>query len=233
MNESDQSAVGRHEPRWHASLAVLLALLLYITLPPRLTIGPAWAAPLLVLAILVPLSIVAPRRHEETRLIRFWGIVLIAIVNFFNVASVLLLINSFFHPVKVAALQSAAVLLRQGMQIWLTNILVFALWFWELDGGGPEARAHVRGATGLKNADFLFPQMQLAMVGGKSSPCVDPHWKASFFDYLYTAFTNATAFSPTDTMPLGHWAKFLMLAEAMISLITIAIVLARAVSLIQ
>jgi hypothetical protein len=233
MNEPTQSAIGQHEPRWHASVAVLLALALYITLPPRLTIGPVWVAPLLVLAILVPLSIVSPRRHRETRRTRFWGILSIAIVNFFNAASVLLLINSFFHPVKAAALQSAAVLLRHGMQIWITNILVFALWFWELDGGGPEARAHAQAATNVKNADFLFPQMQLAMVGGGSSPCVDPRWKATFFDYLYTAFTNATAFSPTDTMPLSRWAKFLMLTEAMISLITIAIVLARAVSLIQ
>jgi hypothetical protein len=233
MGESAGRTIGRDEPRWHASIAVLLALVLYITLPPRLTIGPVWVAPLLVLAILVPLSILAPRRHEETRLIRFWGVTLIAIVNFFNVVSVMLLIGSFFHPVKAAALQSASVLLLHGMQIWLTNILVFALWFWELDGGGPQARARVRAATDVEKADFLFPQMQLAMVGGKSSPCVDPHWKASFFDYVYTAFTNATAFSPTDTMPLSHWAKFLMLAESLISLITIAIVLARAVSLIQ
>ncbi|MBV8147767.1 MAG: hypothetical protein JO092_01595 [Candidatus Eremiobacteraeota bacterium] len=233
MGDPKARAGGKHEPRWHASIAVLLALILYITLPPRLTIGPAWVAPLLVLAILVPLSIVAPRRHQETRSLRFWGISLIAIVNFFNVASVLLLINGFFHPVKAAALQSAAVLLRHGVQIWLTNILVFALWYWELDGGGPETRAHARAATDLKDADFLFPQMQLAIVGGGSSPCVDPLWKPNFFDYLYLAFTDATAFSPTDTMPLSGWAKFLMLAEAMVSLITIAVVLARAVSLIQ
>jgi uncharacterized membrane protein len=233
MDASRESLATGHEPRWHASVAVLLALALYITLPPRLTIGPVWVAPLLVLAILVPLSIVSPHRHKETARTRFWGILLIAVVNFFNVASVLLLINSFFHPPAKTATPSAAVLLEHGMQIWMTNILVFALWFWELDGGGPDARAHAQAATDLENADFLFPQMQVSMMGGTAAKCVDALWKPSFFDYLYVAFTNATAFSPTDTMPLSRWAKFLMLAEALISLITIAIVLARAVSLIQ
>jgi hypothetical protein len=232
MSASRESLGVRHEPRWHASVAVLLALILYITLPPRLTIGPTWVPPLLVLAILVPLSIVSPRRHLETRKMRFWSILLIAIVNFFNATSVVLLINGFFHPPAKAATPSAAVLLEHGMQVWLTNILVFALWFWELDGGGPDARAHARAATDLENADFLFPQMQVSMVSGAEMKCIDALWKPNFFDYLYVAFTNATAFSPTDTMPLSGWAKFLMLVEALISLITIAIVLARAVSLI-
>ena len=218
------------EPRWHASLAVLAALLLYITLPPKLTIGPVWVAPLLVLALLVPLSVLVPRRHSETARTRFWSIVLIAIVNFFNVTSVALLIGSFFHPLKVSELNSAGILLRHGMQIWFTNILVFALWFWELDGDGPEVRAHAPAAVEFRNADFLFPQMQVGYVSGKLLPCVDANWKPQFFDYLYLAFTNATAFSPADVMPLSRWAKCLMLIEALISLVTIAIVLARSVS---
>lgn len=233
MSAPRQSSVYQHEPRWHASIAVLLALALYITLPPRLTIGPVWVAPLIVLAILVPLSVIAPRRHLETARTRFWGIFLIAVVNFFNMASVLLLIGGFFHPTKAAQLQSAAVLLRHGMQIWFTNILVFALWFWELDAGGPESRAHAGASIEIKRADFLFPQMQLAAIGSGAASKDYPVWKPQFFDYLYVAFTNATAFSPTDTMPLSRWAKFLMLVEALISLVTIAIVLARSVSLIQ
>jgi hypothetical protein len=223
-----------HEPRWHASVAVLAALVLYVTLPPRLTIGPAWAAPSLVLAVLVPLSIIAPHRHKETRKMRFWGILLIAIVNFFNIASVILLIASFFHPAK-AVPASAGTLLRHGVQIWLTNIIVFALWFWELDGDGPDARAHANAATEVENADFLFPQMQQMTMSSEKrcAPFIDPLWKPQFFDYLYLAFTNSTAFSPTDVMPLSRWAKALMLLEALISLLTIAIVLARSVSLIQ
>ncbi len=205
---------------------------LYITLPPRLIIGPVWAAPVLVLLLLVPLSVLAPRRHRETRRTRFWSILLIAIVNFFNLASVLLLVGGLFRPER-AALHSAAMLLRTGMQIWLTNILVFGLWYWELDGDGPDARAHANAATEFQNADFLFPQMQMTIASGGSSPCIDPLWKPQFYDYLYLSFTNSTAFSPADVMPLSRWAKALMTVEALISLITIAIVLARSISLIS
>ena len=223
----------RDEPRWHASLAVLAALVLYITLPPRLTLGPVWLFPLLVLALLIPLSVFGPRRHAETRRLRFFGILLIAIVNVFNVVSVGLLINGFFHPARITELNSAGMLLRHGTQVWLTNVIVFALWFWELDGDGPEVRAHASSAVEFLNADFLFPQMQTVYLGGKPLPCIDPAWKPQFFDYLYIAFVNATAFSPADVMPLSRWAKALMLIEALISLMTIAIVLARSVSLIQ
>jgi uncharacterized membrane protein len=227
-----QTAASRQEPRWHASLAVLVATLLYITLPPRLTIGPAWTAPLLVLLVLIPLSIFAPRRHIETRRTRFWSILLIAIVSFFNLTSVLLLVAAFFHPEK-AALHQPGFVLRTGAQIWFTNILVFALWFWELDGDGPDVRASASAATDVENVDFLFPQMQMTIAsGGSVSRSIDPLWKPQFFDYLYLAFTNATAFSPADVMPLSRQAKALMGAEAIVSLITIAIVLARAISLI-
>ncbi len=204
---------------------------MYVTLPPRLTIGPVWAAPAIVLALLVPLSILTPRRHRETRRTRFWSIALIAIVNFFNLASVLFLVGGLFRPEK-AALHSAAILLRTGAQIWATNILVFALWFWELDGDGPDARAHAGSATEIEGADFLFPQMTILLAGGGAMACIDKRWKPQFIDYLYLAFTNSTAFSPTDTMPLSRWAKILMTVEALISLITIALVVARSINAI-
>ena len=224
----------QHEPRWHASLAVIAALLLYISLPGRYTLGPAWVAVVLVMVVLVPLSILAPRRHKETARMRFWGILLIAIVNFFNVTSVVLLMHHFFYPPKVPVPTTAAELLLHGLQIWLTNILVFGLWFWELDGDGPDARAHASSCMEIRNADFLFPQMQMMSTAfGKESPVMDETWKPTFLDYLYVAFTNSTAFSPTDTMPLSRWAKVLMTLEALISLVTVAIVLARSVSLIQ
>lgn len=187
---------------------------------------------MLVLVVLIPLSIFSPHRHIETRRSRFASIILIAIVNFFNLVSVLLLIASFFRP-EQRALHQPGFLLRIGAQIWFTNILVFALWYWELDGDGPDARAHASSATEVLNADFLFPQMEVSIAGREGlSGCIDPHWKPQFFDYFYVAFTNATAFSPADVMPLSRWAKALMTAEALISLITIAIVLARAISLI-
>jgi hypothetical protein len=220
------------EPRWHASLAVVAAVALYITLPPRLTIGPIWVAPLLVLVLLIPLSFLGPRRRLGTRRIRVLGIALIAIVNFFNIASVLLLVDAFFHPVKSQAF-SAPILLRYGVQIWLTNVLVFALWYWELDGNGPIARARMSCEEGIGRADFLFPQQQMLINAGSRLPWLREQWKPQFFDYVYVAFTNATAFSPTDVMPLSRWAKALMSVEALISLITVLIVLARSVSLIQ
>jgi hypothetical protein len=228
-----QKALPVHEPRWHASLAVLAAMALYITLPPRLTIGPTWVLPAVTLLVLVPLSIFVPHRHRETARTRVWSILLIAIVNFFNLTSVLLLVASLFHPEKTVS-HPAGVLLRIGGQIWATNILVFALWFWELDGDGPDARAHATAATEFVNADFLFPQMQMALAsgGGDEPKCIDPRWKPQFLDYLYLAFTNSTAFSPTDTMPLSRWAKVLMTFEALISLITIAIVVARSINAI-
>jgi hypothetical protein len=153
-------------------------------------------------------------------------------VNFFNLTSVLLLVAGLFKPEK-AVLHSAALLLRTGAQIWATNILVFALWFWELDGDGPDARAHAVAATEFENADFLFPQMQMSLAtSSATSQCVDPQWKPVFLDYMYLSFTNSTAFSPTDTMPLSRWAKALMTFEAVISLITIVLVVARSINAI-
>jgi hypothetical protein len=220
-----------HEPRWHASIAVIAALAMYMSLPERLTIGPLWVAPALILGLLIPLSILAPRRHRETKRTRFASILLIAIVNFFNIASIFLLIHGFLHPIKNVT-TTAEDLLLHGMEIWLTNILVFALWFWELDGGGPDTRAHATAAHEVHDADFLFPQMGL-MVTGDQPGFMLPTWKPMFLDYLYVAFTNSTAFSPADTMPLSVLAKMLMLLESFISLVTIAVVIARAISLIQ
>lgn len=225
-----QDRVAPTDSRSQAALAVMAALLLYITLPPRLIIGPVWFAPLLVLLLLIPLLIVAPRR-DWSRRTRVLGILLIALVNFFNLVSVLLLIVAFFHP-ELARIHQPAQLLLTGAQIWFTNIIVFGLWYWELDANGPDARARAKSATHFRNADFLFPQMQVAMMSEGAS-CVDLDWKPEFLDYLYLAFTDATAFSPADVMPLSRWAKALMGAEALVSLITIVIVFSRAISLIS
>ena len=157
---------------------------------------------------------------------------MIALVNFFNIASIALLINGFFHPARVVVLNSAGVLLRHGTQIWITNILVFALWFWEMDGDGPEARAHASAAGEARTADFLFPQMTV-VIRRRASRRLRAAVEAAVFRLLYVAFTNATAFSPADVLPLTRTAKGLMLIEALISLATIGIVLARSVSLIQ
>jgi uncharacterized membrane protein len=221
------------EPRWHAALAVVVVLALDITLPRQFVLGPVYLAPLMVLAILLPLLIFAPSRHQETPAQRAASIGLIAIINFFNITSVALLIYEvMFAPNRVQMLGtpgSGQHLLLAGAQIWLSNILVYAMWYWEIDGGGPEPRAHASSALEFLRADFLFPQM---LVGDERIACIEKRWKPLFIDYLFLAFTNALAFSPADTFPITRPAKLLMMLEAITSFVTIAVVLARAVGIV-
>jgi uncharacterized membrane protein len=207
------------ESRWPANLAVIAAVLLYVTLPERLTFGPTWLLPLLEAAVIVPLSIDAPKRHAREELWhRAAAIALIALVNAANVVSLVLLIRGLLQGTR----NEASELIFGAGQIWLTNVIVFGLWYWELDRGGPAARCRVDH----REPDFLFPQM--------TSPGVaPPDWFPRFLDYLYVAFTNATAFSPTDTLPLTRWAKVLMAIQSMASLLTVALVAARAVNILQ
>jgi hypothetical protein len=210
----------RTESRWPASLAVITALLLYVTLPEHFVLGPRWLVPLLELALLVPLSIIAPRRtYDEAKWRRIAAIALIAIINAANVASLVFLVNFLINSgTKATGVQ----LLLSSTEIWLTNILVFALWYWELDRGGPRHRL----IASTRGADFLFPQMV-------TPACTSVGWMPHFVDYFYVAFTNATAFSPTDTMPLTPVAKMLMTVQSITSLLTIAIVAARAVNILS
>jgi uncharacterized membrane protein len=207
------------EPRWPASLAVTAAIVLYITLPEKLTAGPGWLMPALESALVISLTLKAPYRlQEEVRLIRFASLLIIALVNLANVVSLALLV----HVVLSGGLVTGRTLIYSGIQIWLTLILVFALWYWELDRGGPTIRGHEDERT----PDFLFPQM--------ATPELEqPGWMPLFVDYLYVSFTNATAFSPTDTMPLTSRAKMLMLVEALASITTIVMVAGRAVNILK
>ncbi|GAC1654357.1 MAG: hypothetical protein NVS9B12_04870 [Vulcanimicrobiaceae bacterium] len=123
-----QEYSGNDEPRWHASLAALGALLLYYKLPDKVTFGPVWIVPVLVLAILIPLSILSPMRKHESPAQRIASIIAIAILNLFNIASVILLIHEILNPVKNSAFGTGPTLLLAGVQIWLTNVLVFAMW---------------------------------------------------------------------------------------------------------
>jgi uncharacterized membrane protein len=215
----------RDHSRWHATAAVVLAVLLYELLPPRFTVGPLWVAPIAVLVFLVPLVIMRVRGgHSTTQ--RAASIVLIAIVNFFNIVSIVLLITDILTKVRQL---TGAELLVAGAQIWLTNVIVFALWYWELDGGGPFPRALQISARDVPAADFLFPQMN---VEAERMACMASDWKPQFLDYLYLSFTNATAFSPTDVMPLSTMAKMLMLVESLMSHVTLALVLARSVNIL-
>ncbi len=210
--------VSHPESRWPASVAVVASAVLYITLPERFTIGPAWLLPMLEFALLVPLTVAVPMRHaRETAAHRTTSVSLVALVSAANVASLILLVNSLLNGVQ----RAGAELFFAAMQIWLTNVIVFGLWYWELDRGGPSARCRANH----REPDFLFPQM--------STPAAAPtNWGPRFLDYLYLAFTNATAFSPTDTLPLTAWAKVLMAIQSVTSLITVALVAGKAVNVL-
>jgi hypothetical protein len=209
----------RQEPRWPASLALIAALVLYLTLPARLTVGPGWIIPALEAALLIALTVTAPYRHpEEVRLVRFASLLLVGLINLANVTSLVLLV----HVVLTGLPASGRQLIFSGIQIWLTLVLVFALWFWELDRGGPARRGH----RSEKPPDFLFAQMATPELK-------QPDWMPRFIDYLYLAFTNATAFSPTDTLPLTSLAKTLMLIESLAAITTVVMVAGRAVNILK
>jgi hypothetical protein len=217
--------------RQQARLAVIVAVLLYIALPPKLTIGPVWIVPLLVIAVLVPIVAMAPTKMRDSRIVRALSIALIAVLNFFNVVSIALLVDILINPHAPGHAElSAGELLRNGALIWMTNVIVFALWFWEIDGSGPFDRARFASAQHFVDPDFLFPQMSLDRSRVLGIP---GDWKPMFADYLYVSFTNALAVSPTDTMPLTRVAKMLMLLESLISFLTVALILARSVNILS
>ncbi|HKU67005.1 MAG TPA: hypothetical protein VJP85_04425 [Candidatus Baltobacteraceae bacterium] len=214
------------ESRWQAAAAVVVALVLYVTLPPKVIVGPVWVLPVAVLVILVPLLVLAPHRHREARWQRWLSIAHIAVLSAFNIGTIVLL---FVWQVSEHYRKhfSGEELLVAAVQIWLTNVIVYALWFWEIDGRGPEPRAHTTVENDARRSDFLFPQMTL-----EPRTRAEMNWKPQFLDYVFLSFTNATAFSPTDTFPLTRTAKMLMMAEAMKSLVTIAIIAARGIGIL-
>lgn len=216
------ASADRHEPRWHAALFTIAAIVLYATLPNRVTFGPLWLMPLLCASMLVPLLMVSPVRIEETRFQRWLSIALIATMNVFNVMTLIQLLTAVFATKRAFV---STELLVAAVQIWLTNVIVYGLWFWEVDGGGPARRAHAAAAL-TRRSDFVFPQMGLPEV----QRIVD--FRPKVVDYMYVAFTNATAFSPADTFPLTRRAKALMMLQAITSLTTLAIIAARAVGLL-
>ena len=171
--------------------------------------------------LLVVLIIANPHRiNRESQLLRTLGLVLVAVLSLANAWSVERLVVGL---VKGTEHWTAGQLLITGGAIWLTNVIVFGLWYWEFDRGGPAARALATKPF----PDFQFPQMV-------SPPeMVPPNWEPAFADYLYLAFTNAAAFSPTDVLPLSRWAKMAMTAQSIISIITVALVVARAVNILQ
>jgi hypothetical protein len=214
------------ESRVPPVLAVLTAASLYATMPGRFIAGStAWitagriVVPLLAVALLWPLALTLPRRTIRTSLPRRTAaIALIAVISVANAASIVLLV----HLLVAGHHINGRDLLRAAIHIWCASVLVFALWFWQLDSGGPTAR---RGSSGAA-PDFLFTQQ----AAPEFAP---PGWQPRFLDYLYVSFTASTAFSPTDTMPLTQWAKMLLLVESAASMLLLLMVAARAVNILH
>jgi uncharacterized membrane protein len=209
------------EPRWQVSLALVAAVALQLPVSGRLdVVTPVWLLPVLEALLLIGLIIVNPHRiNRESAVLRYGSLTLTALVSLANVWSAVRLITEIVRGHGTA---SPASLLITGGCIWLTNVIVFALWYWELDRGGPTARALARKPY----PDFQFVQMT-------SPELAPPGWEPAFPDYFYLSFTNASAFSPTDVMPLSHWAKMLMLVQSAVSLVTVALVIARAINILR
>jgi len=211
---------GEGEPRWPVTIAVVGMIALQLSLPTRLSLTGRWILPLVEAVILVVLIATNPRRiSKRSPLVRTLGLTLIGVASLANAWSAASLVVGI---VKGTEGDAAGPLLVTGGSIWLTNVIIFALWYWELDRGGPVSRAHALDVE----PDFLFPEMTAPELA-------DPNWKPYFVDYLYVAFTNATAFSPTDTLPFTRWAKLAMMLQAAISLATGALVIARAVNILR
>lgn len=204
-----------NETRWPAAIAIVGLGGCSLALPDDMVPGPRWLVPIAVGVLLVPSLLAHAAGHH--RLDRVLGYGISIVVTLALSASLVSLV--LVMPRK----QAPAELLRSATVLWITNILVFALWYWRLDAGGPHARdrrgSHTAGA-------FFFPQMM------QGSPDKSPAWTPNFVDYLFLAFCTSTAFSPTDTPILSRWAKLLTMVQASISLVCIAILGARAVGLL-
>lgn len=212
--------VTQGEPRWPVSLAVVVVIALQLVLPYRVAFRPRWLLPTVQGLMLIGIIAANPKRidKESTRL-RTATIGLIAVSTLANAWSAGRLI---LHLVQgTLTFHSASRLLETGAAIWITNVIVFALWYWECDRGGPAGRRNAEH----KYPDFLFAQMQ----NPELSP---PDWEPGFADYLFLSFTNASAFSPTDVLPLSRWAKMTMMLQAGVSLSTVALVVARAINIL-
>jgi uncharacterized membrane protein len=213
--------VTQGEPRWPVSLAVVAAIALQLVLPYKVAFRPRWLLPTIQGLMLIGIIAANPKRidKESTRL-RTATIGLIAVSTLANAWSAGRLI---IHLVQgTLGFHSASRLLMTGAAIWITNVIVFALWYWESDRGGPAARRQAEDPY----PDFLFAQMQAPEL----SP---PDWEPGFADYLFLSFTNASAFSPTDVLPLSRWAKMTMMLQAAVSLSTVALVVARAINILK
>jgi hypothetical protein len=208
------------EARWPAIIASLATGMLFYAMPESLTIGPDWLLLVVIAALMIPTSLA----HKAGRvgLNTIFGYSILAVITV-AVLSLLILLITRLPAHKETPLE----LLRAAAALWVANILVFASWYWHLDGGGPNERdkqgVHTDGA-------FLFPQMM--MDPALRQQMGEDTWNPGFVDYLFLAFNTSTAFSPTDVPVLSRWAKVMMIVQSLISLATVVLLAARAVNIL-
>ncbi|MEY2603184.1 MAG: hypothetical protein QOH31_958 [Verrucomicrobiota bacterium] len=212
--------VDKPEPRWQAVLALIAVGGIYMALPQALVIGPTWLLPALIFLLLIPT--VFAHRTGHGSLNRALGFIISSIITVALIGSVVLLVISL--PSKK---EPPIRLLRSGAELWLTNVLVFGLWYWRLDGGGPTARA-ARRAFGSRS--FVFPQMQIEKQERERFACEG--WRPGFIDYLFIAFTTSSTFGPTDAPILARWAKLVAMTQIAISLSIVVVLISRAVGVL-
>jgi hypothetical protein len=215
------------EPRWPAFVAMLAAGGVYLAMPEPLSVGPSWLLFVIILVLLIPIAV--SHRRGYFKIVRILTLAANGVITLSMIASLFFLIQGLPQhrvPPNTLLLSAAA--------LWITNVLVFALWYWKLDAGGPLGRDTTRGRL---DSSFLFPQM-LSLGGDKDRDTTDGHdwhdpsWSPHFMDYLFLAFNTSTAFSPTDTAVLSRWAKAGMMLQSLISLTIIALLAARAVNVL-
>jgi hypothetical protein len=208
------------DPVWHAQVAMLAAIALQIALPDHFSPGSRFMTPIIEVLLVLALGITTPKERIFRSIARrINAVLLIAITSIANAYSLSMVASQLLKGVH--ATTNGKELILVALNIYLTNIIIFGLWYWEVDGGGPGERARIA----KYEQDFLFPQHQ-------NETYKHPEWKPTFVDYLYVSATNAMAFSPTDTMPLSRRAKILMLLQATVSLVAIALVAARAINIL-
>lgn len=210
----------QHEPVWHVQLTMLVALVLQLLLPDRYVFGSRYLLITAEALLLVAMSFTTPKERIFKSLSRRINVFLLIILT--GVANGYSLIEVAHRLLQAGKIANGQELILTAVNIYLTNIIVFGLWYWEMDGGGPGERVQAP----KHEKDFLFPQ-------NINEDYKHPHWQPTFIDYLYVSSTNGMAFSPTDTMPLSRRAKLLMLVQATVSIVAVALVAARAVNILQ
>ena len=208
-------AVSTREPRWPAFLAMLSAAGVFWALPEPLSLGPGWLLLAVIFVLMIPIVITSSRGYLKiTRMLTFAALALITVSL---IASLIFLIQGI-----PSHREMPRALLRSALALWITNILIFALWYWKLDAGGPLGRDHSRCKIA---SAFLFPQLSSDREHYEG-------WSPQFLDYLFISFNTSTAFSPTDTAVLSRWAKVATMLQALISLSILVLLAARAVNIL-